>query len=279
MVSDTGSRLNNLMKIVEEHISSTGMCPSTPEIISVSGSSSASIRDDLQKLVNQGKLKIIYEAPKNPTIYMPEYMYQAVIRKQLEPSWVEQFKFERAKKIQAEIAENENELVKLQKIERLLYASGRLLEEAVETALQILELDNLQTPYENPESWDISFTLGSKVYISDIKGKSSWADKGDVGQLALWLQKFVDENPGVDPSQVCGLLIINHFKDLEPSKRWPEYKKNSPLSDAAERYLKLGNMRFLTTISLFNSLNSVIKKEPTVEKERANLTNLMKKEI
>jgi len=279
MMSDTGLRMKKIIQTVEDHISGTGKLPSTTDIINAVDYSSNSIRDDLSNLVSQGELKVVYDTPKNPTIYMPEYMYQAVIRKQRVPEWAESYNFKRTKEIEESMSENEKELSKLRKLESLLFASGRILEEAVETACNLLELEDFNAPYEDSDMWDISFSLGGEIFVSDVKGKSSWADKTDVGQLTQWLQKYIDENPRKDPSDVSGLLIINHFKDIEPNGRWPKNLENAPLSDAADRYLRLGKMKFLTTISLFEIAKSIIEGSVSAENGRENLKNSMKEAL
>ena len=279
MTSETGLRMKKIIQAVEDHISGTGNLPSTTDIINSVEYSSNSVRDDLSNLVKQGELRIVYEAPKNPTIFMPEYMYQAVIRKQRVPEWAGSYRFQRAKEIEDSISENEQELSKLRRLESLLYASGRILEEAVETACILLEVENLKAPYEDPNMWDISFSINQEIFVSDIKGKGSWADKADVGQLTQWLHKYIDENPKRDPSKVSGLLIINHFKDLEPNERWPENPENAPLSEAAERYLRLGNMKFLTTRSLYRIAKSIIEGSVSPEEGREQLQSSLRRSL
>lgn len=242
---------------VEDHIADTGKLPSTTDVINRVEMGGAATRSILDKLVSGEKLIAVYEAPKNPTIYIPSYMYEAVLRKQRTPPWMKDYGFAAADQIQSEIRDQEAKLESFRKFESLLYSTGRVLEEAVGEACRYLEFESLCLPYEDVDSWDVSFTYDDVIYIFDVKGKGRWADKKDVAQLQQWLQKYVDVHADVEAEKLCGGLIVNHFKDEAPSRRWPSEVDRSPLSEAGVRYLKLGSGVFLTTVDLFDAVKSV----------------------
>ena len=228
MSSSMGNRLLRIQQIIEDHIADTGKLPSTPDIIKVAGQPDKQLRKDLDLLVKDRLLVIVYEAPKNPTIFMPSYMYDALIRGQKVPDWINQYRFSRGSQIRESIRTQQAELTELHRIESLLYATGRNLEEAVVASIRKLEFSGLQVTYDDPDKWDLSFEYDGRVYLCDVKGKSKWVDKKDVAQLSQWLQKYVDENSEVDPDKIDGLLVVNHFKDLAPSERWPTNPINAP---------------------------------------------------
>ena len=219
---------------------------------------------------------IVYEAPKNPTIFMPRHMYDALIREQKVPEWMSEFMLSRASEIRDKIRTHQVELTELHRIEALLYAAGRSLEEAVEASMKRLEFDGLRLTYEDPDSWDLSFEHDRRVYLCDVKGKSKWVDKKDVAQLSQWLQKYVDENPDVDPENIEGLLIVNHFRELRPSERWPDQRANSPISDAGERYLKVGKLKYLTTVDLFHIAKDVVDGKVPSQQARQQLMSKLR---
>jgi hypothetical protein len=268
--------LQRIEEIIEDYIADTGRLPSTPDVIRSAGQPRKRVRDGLDSLVKEGRLVIVYKAPKNPTIFMPRYMYDVLMKEQKVPEWMAEFTLARARAIEERIRSQHDELVELRHVEGLLYSAGRSLEEAVEVSLKKLQFDGLQVTYEDPDRWDFTFEHGGRVYICDAKGKGKWADKADVGQLTLWLQKYVDENPGADPGEVEGLLIINHFRELPPSERWPHDPANTPISDAAERYLRLGRHHYLATVDLFFIARDVVEGKASPEDARQRLMSKVK---
>ena len=276
MASAKDKRLQRIQQIVEDHIADTGRLPSTPDVIKAAGQPQNQVRKDLDSLVKDGRLVIVYEAASNPTIFMPCHMYDALIREHKVPGWMSEFRFARGSEIRDTIRAQQVELTELHRIEALLYAAGRSLEEAVEASMKKLEFDGLRLTYENPDSWDLSFEHEGRVYLCDVKGKSRWVDKKDVAQLSQWLQKYVDENSEVDPETVEGVLIVNHFRDLPPSDRWPDQRAISPISDAGERYLKVGKLKYLTTVDLFHIAREVLDAKTTPQTARQQLMSKLR---
>jgi hypothetical protein len=276
MPSAQDNRLQRIQQVVEDYIADTGRLPSTADVIGAAGQPQSQVRKDLDSLISDGQLVIVYEAVGNPTIFMPSHMYDALISQQKVPDWMREFRFSRSSEISDSIRAQEVELTELHRIEALLYAAGRSLEEAVGASMKKLDLDGLQLTYEDPDSWDLSFEYGGRVYLCDVKGKSRWVDKKDVAQLVQWLQKYVDQNSEVDPEIVQGLLVVNHFRDLPPSDRWPSQRSNSPISDAGERYLKVGKLKYLTTLDLFHMAEAVVEGKTSAETARAELMSKLR---
>lgn len=265
---------------IEDHISDTGRFPSTTEIIArVPGVPSRAIRGTLERLVAQRSIVPVYQSQKNPSVYLPSYMYEAVLRQQKRPPWATSYVFPKTLTIKEAIKSQELELNQLSRIESLLFATGRPLEEATATAFEILKLEDVVSCYQDPDSWDFSFRHHKNIYIADVKGKGRWADKPDVGQLNQWLQKYVDSHTDADPAEVIGLLIINHFKDTPPKERWPCNVENRPLSDAAERYLKVGKLRFVTSYDLFEATKKVVDGQTQSSSARDQFFACIRKEV
>jgi hypothetical protein len=274
-----GEQLRTVEQAVEDHIADTGLLPSTTDVIAKAGFRDGATRAALDQLVRQNRLKAVYEAPKNPTIYLPTYMYDAVLRKQRAPAWLSKYAFKEAELLQREIRAQEDQLTVFGLVESLLYGTGRRLEEAVKQALIILEIEDLETPYEDSDSWDISFRDGGHTYIFDVKGKSKWADKADVAQLQQWLEKYVDQHPHKNPGQIQGGLVINHFKDFDLVDRWPAKLDRTPISEAGERYLKLGGRLFITTVDIFEITQRVLRREINTAEGRNQLRSCFRKEL
>jgi hypothetical protein len=270
-------QLQAVEQAVEDHIDDTGLFPSTTDVIAKAGLPNGATRAALDRLVRQDRIKAVYEAAKNPTVYLPTYRYKAVLRKQRAPAWLSKYAFKEAESIQREIRAQEDRLTVFGLVESLLYGTGRRLEEAVKQAFIILEIEDLTTPYEDPDSWDFSFSYDGLTYVIDVKGKSKWADKSDVAQLQQWLEKYVDQHPQKDPGRIRGGLMINHFKDIDPAERWPARSDRAPLSEAGERYLKLGGRLFFTTVDIFKIAQRVIHREISTTEGRIQLRSRFRK--
>jgi hypothetical protein len=279
MSNNFTKRKQLIVQAIEDHIADTGRLPSTPELIERLGSPAKAVREDLDDLEKNGTITAVYKAPKNPSIYVPTYMYNELRRGEKVPLWISSYRFKKSDEIEEKIHSASQQLHELKQIERLLYSTGRTLEDAVGDTLKMLDVDELDLPFADPDSWDISFRIGGMLVIADIKGKSKWADKPDVAQLQQWLLKFVDQHPDVSPEKLQGLLIINHFKHLIPTERWPTDPENMPVSEAGLRYLQVGGLSFLTTFDLFQLAQGVINAQISKEKALEKLPQLFQTNI
>lgn len=270
MTTDTGERMALIERVVADHVARTGQLPSTPEIIkAVDGTAGRdAIRELLDLLVKTDRLAIAHEAAGNPTIYVPRPMYDAILRNQRPPKWMAKYSFEEVDKIKKKIQKQEKQLTDYHLVETLLYGTGRGLEEGVVKAFGVLEFKDLQAPYEDHDSWDISFTHKADIYVIDVKGKSKYADKEDATQLQGWLQAFVERHPHVEAGRIKGGLIINHYRHLDPEERWPHDPEHPPISEMCERYLQLNGQLFLTAPELFEITRRVIRRELAPEDGR-----------
>lgn len=265
-ITSTGEKMALIERVVEDHVARTGRFPSTPEITkAVDGAAGGrdAIRELLDLLVKNGRLAVAHEAPGNPTIYVPRSMYDAILRSQRPPDWMAGYAFDEVGKIKKKIRKQEEQLMGYHLVERLLYGTGRGLEEAVAKALEILEFEDLEAPYEDHDSWDISFTYEGDTYVLDVKGKGKYADKEDATQLQGWLQTYVERHSHVKADRVKGALIINHFRHVDPQERWPADPDHSPVSEMCERYLQLNGQTFLTAPELFEVTRRVVRGEIT----------------
>lgn len=276
-MTETGDRMALVEQAIEDYIAGKERLPSTTDIVDSVELSDHQVRRALNLLEKNGRIIPAYRAERNPTIYVPKQMFEALLHYKQTPSWLDEYGLDQRKKVQGDIQDQEDKLNRLRRLEELLYTSGRTLEVAIYTALSLIEVPQLNADFEDADMWDFSFFLDGMTYIADAKGKSKGADKGDVGQLENWLKKYLDENEDADPESLCGLLIINHYRDVEPPKRWPEDDSKPPLTAAGDRYLRLGGCRrFVTTLDLFEIVQKVVDGELSTEEARAELAQRMK---
>lgn len=250
--------IENVYKFIEDYIFENHKLCSVNEIINALKISKRKCYRLLKVLISQKKITIAYEGIGRPTIYIPTYMFEEILRKQYKPRWVEKYSFKEKIKLLNKIEEMRKRILHYELIERLLYGTGEPLEEAVKYALEYLEFKNVERPQEK-DSYDISFTYGDKKYILEVEGTVKSGSKDKVNQLDGWIKKELDM--GEDPDRIVGVFVVNHFRDKDPVER------GDPLTNHAKLFLKYHHFKFFTTKFLFDIIKKV--EEGSLSKENA----------
>ena len=253
--------IEQVYRAVEEHILNTHRLCSVDEVAKITGLSKSQCRRILNKLVSEGRIAIAYEGRGRPTIYIPKYMFEDILRTQAKPAWVDAYSFQEKKKLLSQIDQIRKRIGHYEMLERLLYATGRPLEEAVAYALELLGFENV-VHHTGDDTADISFLYKGIKYLVEVEGTQKQANKNKVAQLDGWVRQEVDR--GADPSKVMGILVVNHFRNKDPKDR------GSPLTPHAKRFLRLysTHMRFFTTLFLFKIVREVINGSLKAEEAR-----------
>lgn len=247
------------------------------EYLDISKSKIYTILDELE---SQDQIKTVFKGKGKPNVYLPIEMYDAIKREQPRPSWIHKYSFNEKEKILKEIEDQEKKIGKYHKIENLLSSTGTNLEESVCEAFQLLDLENLDCSFSNPQKWDFSFSIGKVTYVCDAKGKRQSALKKDIGQLEQWLHNYLDDFSDLLPQNLKGLLIINHFKNINPSNRWPNNPNNLPITDEAERFLNFGHEKyFITTIDIFEIVKDLLEEKIDVKEANRKFQNSFKTKL
>ena len=254
--------LTEVYNAIEEHIFKTHMLCSIDEITRSTKFSRRKCERILNILRQDNKISIAYQGKGKPTLYIPTYMFEKILRTQHKPKWLGHYAFAEKKEKLRRLQSIEDELNKYEIIERLLYATDVPLEESVYYCLKYLGFQDVKHHYKEDYA-DISFKHKGILYLLEIEGTTKQGSKSKVNQLHGWIKKAVDE--GVDPDRVIGILVVNHFRDKDPKDR------GDPITKHAKNYLKLYRFRFFTTCFLFNLMKKVIEGSLTKEKAREEI--------
>lgn len=130
---------------------------------------------------------------------------------------------EKGSKIEAlknEVIAIEAQKAELAVYKKLLYASGDNLEEIVEKSLGFLGV--VVTPPAVKGKEDRLFIKDDAAIPIEIRGKNSGLNEKDLNQLT---SRFVDK-PESAKYQTRGLFVLNHFRDIEPTKREAPFNVN-----------------------------------------------------
>lgn len=278
--SEQGRQMEDVQRALEDFIVTHESLPTKTDIIGMVDFGKRRVETALKYLEKNGTIRRVYDNPGRATIWVPSRMLEALLRFKQSPPWLQKHSLDRREQLEREIRGKEDELNRLRRIEDLLYTSGRALEEAVHTALEVLKVENISACFDDSDSWDFSFSLDGRTFIAEAKGKSGPASKPDVQQLQGWLTKYLDAHPDADPDGLCGLLIVNHHRSLKPERRWPKHPDNPPLTTHAERNLRLGGCQlFLTTLDLFEVARTVIDGGSNPEQARREVMDRMRRRV
>lgn len=260
-----------IMHTIEDYILEHHKLCGISEVIKITGLPETSVKKTIEVLCKEDKLRIIYQAPGNPDIYIPTYTLEEILRVQKKPKWLRKYEFSEKKEILDKIKETKDKITNYEILERLLYGTGRPLEIAVTEAIKRLDFEDVKDLGNSPGAHDIQFIWDGKIIICEVKGKQRAADKDDVLGLDGWIRKFLEENTATTPNDIQGFLIVNHFKDLDPHERWPHNNSNPPLTTGAKKFLDYYRFKFITTPSLFDVVKDVIEGKITISLAQTKL--------
>lgn len=249
-----------IYNIVEDHIFETHNFCTIRDIMEKAGKSRSVCEKALQDLISQNKIYVAYERDGVPKIYVPKYMMTEILLTQRKPEWLKSYRFEGRNQIDTRIQELKDQLVQYEMFERLLYATGDPLEEAVCFALKSLGIEGVQHHRKGDKDiQDIDFEINNTKYLIEVKGKTGSADKDDVEELNGWRKQEVirEEN---ERKKIEGILIINHYRKTNPKGR------KEILTHHAKKWLKMYRLKVLTTVLLFELIKDVEKDKLTKEK-------------
>lgn len=261
--SPSNEQLKAVLDSVEDYLRETHHFPGVSEIRERVGLAGNLEREALEKLVSQKQLCIVYRAKSHPTLFSPTYMMNEVFRAQSKPKWVDSHLFLPRDGLDFQIAKAREELTKIDLVEGLLYRTDIPLQDSVEHALKLLEFEEVEQRKEDTDNPDITFRFEGKKFISEVKGKSAAADKPDILQLDGWIKAEIDT--GADPTDLLGLMFVNHYRHLPPGER------GDFLTPAAKKFARLYSFKVLTTVRLFELVQQVAAGDTASEDARKSV--------
>ncbi len=245
------SDIVKVKQAIDDHIAESHHLPDVSYIEEITELSRHRCKSALQEMIKRKKITVAYEGEGNPKIYIPTVLMQEILRKQPKPEWLGDYELSEKEGFNAELEAVRSQIHELEFFERLLYATGTPLEEAVAVTLNYLGFDDVihHTP-RNSDYADITFHYNGKMYLVEVVGTSRQADKTKVLQLDGWLRAEIDQT-GQEPDNLVGLLIVNHYRHQDPKTR------NAPITPIAEKFLKHYRFKQITTTSLFEHAKDV----------------------
>lgn len=187
-----------------------------------------------------------------------QYRYGLKLESEL-PEWVDSFKLPEQMEIESKISGLENKkseidneinslsirLKESKKFQKLLYESGKSLEDTVYDALELIgatvdRKENFQDDGLITDPFDRKYTLEIKG-----RGKKS-AARGDIRQLVDWMDAAKVEKDWKGK----GLLIVNAYREL------PLQERKVPFPDDCVKKAEFEEICLLTTTQLFRALQA-----------------------
>lgn len=246
---------------IEDTIFETHKFCSIRKIMERTGKSRNVCEKALVDLLSRDRIYVVYEGAGVPNIYVPKYMLNEILLTQRKPDWLRNYSFEKRAGITSKIRELKKRLFQYEMFERLLYATGEPLEEAVCFSLKWLGIREISCHIEGDKDvQDIDFEINSVKYLVEVKGKTGAADKDDIEELNGWRKQEVLKEE-IEPEKIQGILIINHFRRVDPKCR------GDTLTNHAKKWLKMYRLKALSTYSVFELVQDV--KRDDLKREEA----------
>lgn len=250
-----GNDFQKVIWAIEDRFYEEGLLSKKSQIADWTGLSPTRVDSIIENLEGSEEIFRIYEAPGDPIVYLTKEMKNSLTAQASEPDWIREYEFDEKRDLMEEVKEGNERISDIQKIERLLYGTGDLLEDSVEHTLNYLGFEADSTE----EYEDFCIEQDEHVYVIEVKGVEGQVKKEDVDQLGDWLHKKIDE--GVKASNLTGLLLYNHELHLEPEER------GDPMTESAIQFLEHQRSKHIQTKSLFDIVKQV--KSGDMEKSTA----------
>lgn len=249
--------IERVYNVIENCIMENHKLQSIKEILKEMDISNDHFKKAIEYLEKSERIVLLYGGKKGlPKLYIPKYMFNGILQLQKKPKWLKNYSFAEKKDKIEKISELQKQINKYEVIEKLLYGTGRPLEESVAYCLDLVGFQDV-VHHKNDDIEDISLNFNGKKYLIEVKGKTKQAEKRDITQLDSWVRRAL--NLGNKADDLEGVLVINHDRREDPAKR------TEPLTDKAKEFLKHYNYKFLTTKFLFENIKKYINKSVNEE--------------
>lgn len=237
---------------IENYIMENHKLQNVKETLKELDISNAHFKKAIEYLEKSERLVLIYgDKIGLSKLYIPKYMFNGILQLQKKPKWLKNYSFAEKKDKLEKISELQKQINKYEVIEKLLYGTGRPLEESVAYCLDLVGFQDV-FHHINDDIEDVSFTFNEKKYLIEVKGKTKQADKRDITQLDSWVRRAL--NSGYKADGLEGILVINHDRREDPANRI------KPLTDKAKEFLKHYKYKFFTTKFLFDNIKKFVYK-------------------
>ena len=208
---------------------------------------------------------LIFEKDEDIDYFIKKYINKESIL----PNWLKEYDilgYENNKqqilKLKGELEEKKKEIN--QKIEHnkwinskkeiLISNSDTLQRKVVEILYEMFKINDLiNFKDENQEDFAFSFNK-KKYYIGEIKGENTNVKNSNISQLVNHRDKFLEKHSNIKEEDIICLLIMNHQRDKEISKR-------EKVNQAQIEKAKKEKVLIIETITLLKIYEKFLNKE------------------
>ncbi|EMR74296.1 hypothetical protein MCGE09_00377 [Thaumarchaeota archaeon SCGC AB-539-E09] len=249
------SNPDNFRKIINElkdYIYSNHKLPSISDIAELMGISNSKCKELCEKLEGQKQIYTISGGGYGkPRVIIPYSMMENIFSNQPKPEWIleEDYSFIEINKLYNEVKKIDEEIIKYQKFQMLLYGTDIPLEKSIAFVLDYLKFKKVIHHINNKNYADITFYDNNLKYLIEVEGTTKRGDKGKVLQLDGWLGKDIEK--GISAKNLKGMFIINHERDNHPHVR------GGSLTPHAKEYMIRYNFILVTTPYIFKLIKQV----------------------
>jgi len=259
--ADGGEDYRRVMQAVRDFIFERHAFPQVNDIVETTAIQKQRCSEVIDQLVRQKQLYVAFEGEGLPKIILLYDMMQGVLMTQKKPDWIASYGFSEKADISKKIEQLQKDAIRYEQFERLLYTTDIPLEEAIAYALDWLGFENVVHHKDDQNNPDVTFEREGVKALLEAEGPTKAGDKRKITQLDGWIQRELSQ--GAEAMKLRGFFAVNHFRDLEPSKR------GDPLTPHAKQFLRYyQRFAYFTTAFLFDVVKRVVGGELSEEQAR-----------
>ncbi len=251
--------LDEVYYFIDAFIISRRRFCSTAEIAAEKKVAYARVDEIVNALISAGRLRIIYEIPKKVRLFAPVHVVESFTNSRPLIPWLPSYYFPEKVKLLSESSEVQKQMKDFEQFEMLLTSTGKDLANAVGHTLEWLGFDVSITESEGQH--DVEVRDGSKLAIMEVKGLERHARIDELRQAVDYHLRKSAEKENVE---ILTILLVNHFRLKDPSKREPPFSKEV-VQAVAKNY---NFISLVATPSLYSELGNCLSGKQSREELR-----------
>jgi hypothetical protein len=248
--------LDEIFYFIDKQITSKQRFCSTKEIAQQLKMPYTRTEQIVNALISAGRLKVVYEIPKKVRLFAPEHIVTSFSTARPLIPWLPAYYFPEKVKLLQDFSGVQSQLKEFEQFESLLTSTGNELVNSVGNALKWLGFRINVTEAEGRQ--DIEFSTTTAFAIAEVKGLERHARIDELRQAVDYHLRKTSERGKND---ILTILLVNHFRLIEPSKRDPPFSKEV-LQAVAKNYQFIS---LVSTDRLYGEIGRCISSSQTKE--------------
>jgi len=237
--------LDNVFRYVNDKTCEEYVFCSVKNVADAFGINKNKSRDLLNSLVEDGRLKVVYEN-KQIKVYAPREIIENIVKVRKKPHWIIKYPLPNKEQHLELKTKLDKELFEYERFEELLYLKTKTLEEPAMFAFRWLGFN--VTPTKEGAYADFELSKDGFVAAVEVSGGNGGCPMEKIRQLSHYYTQTLDEE---DRDIKHLIVLFNHFYDRDLEEREEPFAPQ--VQKAARRY----KITLVTTVQLYDKIKRV----------------------